>query len=94
MAEAAAVAPKLERPSLEAEPRWAAVLGLPCDLTVDVPLPGFRVGDLTKLAPRMVIDSHWQVGEDVPVRVNGQLVAWGEFEVVSNRLAVRLTELR
>lgn len=68
--------------------------GLPCDLTIDLPLPGFKVGDLAKLVPRMVIDSHWPVGEDVPVRVNGHLVAWSEFEVVGNRLAVRLTELR
>jgi flagellar motor switch/type III secretory pathway protein FliN len=74
--------------------KWTRVLALPGELTVELPLPGFRVADLVRLRPQMVVDSRWHAGEDVPLRVNGQLVAWGEFEVVSNRLAVRITELR
>jgi flagellar motor switch protein FliN/FliY len=79
-------------PDLERD-KWAHVRDLPCKLTVDLPLPGFRVMDLLALAPRSVIDTHWPVGNDVPLRVNGELLAWCEFEVVENRLAVRLTEL-
>jgi len=30
---------------------------------------------------------------DIPFRVNGLLVGWAEFEVIGNRLAVRITEL-
>ncbi len=74
--------------------KWKHVLTYACDLTVELPVPGFRLGDLAHLAPQMIIDSHWQVGEDVPLRLNGELVAWSEFEVVSNRLAVRITELQ
>lgn len=73
--------------------KWAHVRDLPCKLTVDLPLPGFRVMDLLALGARSVIDTHWPVGNDVPLRVNGELLAWCEFEVVENRLAVRLTEL-
>lgn len=73
--------------------KWMAVKDLACYLTVDLPLPGFRVADLMELGARTVIDTHWPVGNDVPLRMNGELLAWCEFEVVENRLAVRLTEL-
>jgi flagellar motor switch/type III secretory pathway protein FliN len=73
---------------------WDSVLGLRCELSIEVPLPGFKVYDLSRLRPQMVIASQWRVGDDVPLRVNGQLIAWSEFEVVRGRLAVRITELR
>jgi len=72
---------------------WEQALGLPCRLTLDMPLPGFRVEDLLRLRPRTVINSHYRLGADVPLRVNGKLIACGEFEVVGEHLAVRLTEL-
>ncbi len=72
---------------------WARVLPLPCRLTVDVPLPGFTVADGLRLQRGSVINSHWAEGADIPLRVNGELIAHGEFEVVGNHLAVRLTEL-
>jgi flagellar motor switch/type III secretory pathway protein FliN len=73
---------------------WERALHLRCELTVEVPLPGFKVHDLARLAPQMVLPSQWRVGEDVPLRINGQLIAWCEFEVVRGQLAVRITELR
>jgi flagellar motor switch/type III secretory pathway protein FliN len=72
---------------------WVQVLLLPCSLTVDVPLPGFTVADVLRLKRSSVINSHWRVGTDIPLRLNGELIASGEFEVVGNNLAVRLTEL-
>jgi flagellar motor switch protein FliN len=82
-----------ESAAAKALPAWTGVQLLPCDLTVDLALPGLRVRDLLQLEPGWVIDSHWQVSADVPLRVNGELVAWSEFEVVGDRLAVRLTEV-
>ena len=75
------------------EDKWARVQDMACDLTVELTVPGFRVRDLIQLQKRAVIDTHWPVGNDVPLRLNGELLAWCEFEVVENRLAVRLTEL-
>ena len=72
---------------------WLRVEALPCVLTVEVSVPGFTVSDLVHLEPGRIIASRWIVGQDVPLRVNGELIAWSEFEVVQNRLAVRLTEL-
>ena len=72
---------------------WTHALELPCELSVELPLPGFRVADVLRLGRQSVIRSEWRVGTDVPLRVNGELIARGEFEVVGNCLAVRLTEL-
>jgi flagellar motor switch/type III secretory pathway protein FliN len=77
----------------EQQQNWKPVLDLRCDLTVDLAMPDFKIADLLKLRPGAVIDAHWRVGQDVPLRLNGTLVAWIEFEVVVDRLAVRLTEL-
>ena len=66
---------------------------LACKLTVDMPLPGFCVRDILQLKPDFVVDSHWRLDIDVPLRVNGKLIACGEFEVAGNHLAVRVTEL-
>lgn len=82
-----------EQQQEEEDARWRPVLGLPCQLTVDLPLPGFTVADFLKLRGQSVIDAHWRLGHDVPLRLNGMLIGWIEFEVVGNNLAVRLTEL-
>lgn len=73
--------------------RWKPVLDLPCDLVVDLPLPGFKIADLLKLRPGAVISAHWRLGQEVPLRLNGTLIGWIEFEVAGDSLAVRMTEL-
>jgi flagellar motor switch/type III secretory pathway protein FliN len=75
------------------ETRWQPVLALPCDLMVDLPLPSFTVADLLKLRPGSIANAHWLVGHDIPLRLNGTLIGWAEFEIMGNNLAVRLTEL-
>jgi flagellar motor switch/type III secretory pathway protein FliN len=92
MAEPASVA-LLQNTKAAVPDVWAQVLPLPCRLTVDVPMPTFTVADALRLRKGSVINSHWQVGTDVPLRLNGELIARGEFEVVGDHLAVRLTEL-
>ncbi|HLW89251.1 MAG TPA: FliM/FliN family flagellar motor C-terminal domain-containing protein [Terriglobales bacterium] len=95
-----AEAPRNQRENLEAgldhgsdEARWRPLLGLPCQLTVDLPLPHFTIADLLEMGAGSVIRSSWRVARDVPLRVNGTLIGWSEFEAVGKRLAVRLTEL-
>lgn len=89
----AATGRELESDAAERPAAWAQLLPLPCQLTVDLPVPKYCVADVLHLEPSSVVTTHWRVGADVPLRVNGELVAWGEFEVVENRLVVRLTEL-
>lgn len=83
----------VSRSETEEDARWKLALGLTCELVVDLPLPGFRIGDLLKLRTGSVIDALWRAGQDVPLRLNGAQIGWIEFEVVGDRLAVRLTEL-
>jgi flagellar motor switch/type III secretory pathway protein FliN len=72
---------------------WARCADLGCEFTVEVPLPAVRIADLVRLTAGSVVDSHWKVGSDVPARVNGVVIAWGEFEVVGSTLAIRITDL-
>lgn len=72
---------------------WDQVRNLACEFTVDIALPAFKVGDVLKLAQRAVVNTLWPLERDVPLRVNGVVIGYGEFEVVKNHLAVRLTEL-
>lgn len=88
-----ATAPAPAQPAKVTSEAWAQALTLQCSLTVDMLMPGFTVRDALELQKNAVIDSHWRVGTDVPLRVNGRRIASGEFEVVGNHLAVRVTEL-
>ena len=72
---------------------WARVEALPCELTIEIPVPNFSVADLLRLRVGRLINTRWTVGEDAPLFVNGRLIAWSEFEIVNNHVAVRLTEL-
>ncbi len=94
MASAASTQPKQVVIAGDAsEDAWMQAVALPCTITVDLVLPGFTVRDWLQLNRESVIDSRWQVTADVPLRVNGVLVAWAEFEVVNDHRAVRITEL-
>jgi flagellar motor switch protein FliN/FliY len=81
----------VEKPQ-ERDP-WELLHWLPCTLAVDIPVMRFTVGDLLTLSPGSVVETAYHQSSDLPLRVNGQLVGWTEFEVVGERLAVRLTDL-
>jgi flagellar motor switch protein FliN/FliY len=81
------------KPEVLAIDPWTRVEALPCLLSIEISVPNFTVADLVRLAPGRLVDSHWTVGEDVPLLVNGELIAWSEFEILNNHVAVRLTEL-
>jgi flagellar motor switch/type III secretory pathway protein FliN len=66
---------------------------LPCTLVLEIPVVKFTVGDLLGLTTGSIVETAYHQSSDLPLRVNGQLVGWTEFEVVGERLAVRLTDL-
>jgi flagellar motor switch/type III secretory pathway protein FliN len=80
-------------PPPDEDARWKDVLGLPCTISVEIPIVAFAVKDMLNLEPQVVISSAWATTSNVSLRVNGEAVAWCEFEVLGNQLAVRLTEL-
>jgi len=75
------------------ESRWKPVMELPCTLAVDLSVLHFRVRDFLAVRAGSVLRCDWGLGRDVPLRVNGTLIGWGELESTNSRLAVRVTEL-
>ena len=78
---------------MEEEVRWKQLLGLPCSVSVEIPVAAFTASKLLQIEAGGVIASQWATTSNLPLKVNGEFIAWCEFEVLGNRLAVRLTEL-
>lgn len=66
---------------------------LPMQLDVMVRVRSMRVGDLLALARGAIVETTHEHSQDLPVRCGGALLMWSEFEVVEQRLAVRITRL-
>jgi flagellar motor switch/type III secretory pathway protein FliN len=66
---------------------------LPLTVTVEIPVPDFTLEDLMNLRAGAIVKTLHQTTSDVPVRVNGKLIAWAKFEVDGDRLGGRITEL-
>lgn len=69
------------------------VAQIPVQLDVAVPVREFRVRNLLALGLGQVIETRWANGEDVPLAAGQVQLAWSEFEVQENDLAVRITRL-
>lgn len=86
----------IEPPSASPAPQDSDLLEsmpwLPCTLTVDLPVPRFTIGDLLALAEGSIVETACHHTSDLPLRVNKLLIGWTEFNVVGERLAVRITE--
>ena len=63
-----------------------------CQASSEIPVPRFTVGDLLNLRKGAVVQTASAAANDVPVRINGFVVGHGRFEVVGDKLAVRITE--
>lgn len=72
---------------------WEQVMVLPCHLRVEAPVVLFTVADLLGLCPGSIVRSSQKEGSHASVQVNGQVIGRGEFDVVDDALAIRLTEL-
>jgi flagellar motor switch/type III secretory pathway protein FliN len=79
-------------PSVQAEDPLDTMPWLPCNISLELPVVGFTIGDLLNLRKGSVIATACHQTSDVPLRVNGLLIGWTEFEAIDDRLAVRVTE--
>jgi len=66
---------------------------LPCAISLEVAVVRFTIADLLSLTKGAIVETACHHTSDVPMRVNDVLVGWTEFEVIGERLAVRVTEL-
>jgi flagellar motor switch/type III secretory pathway protein FliN len=95
-AQAAIIAPAQPLPlmtQIERHASWPMLSQLRMSMTAGIVLKGFKVRDLLRLEPGQVVESAWPETEDVPLCVGQVQVAWSEFEVMDQRLVVRLTRL-
>jgi flagellar motor switch/type III secretory pathway protein FliN len=65
---------------------------LPCTLSLEIPVVRFTIGDLLSLKEGSIVETACHHTSDVPLRVNQLLIGWTEFDVIGDRLAVRITE--
>ena len=82
-----------QQPQVEPANTWKEAQYLICDLTIELDVPSFTVRDLLQLDKKSVVDTRCKQAINLPLKVNGQGLAWVEFEVLGDRLAVRLMEL-
>lgn len=66
---------------------------LPMQLDVTIPVPRFRVQDLLALEENAILESRWPHADDLPIWCGGVQLVWSEFEVIEEKLAVRITRL-
>lgn len=71
----------------------SALGALPVELKVAIPIPSFRVRDLVTIEKGRVLASEWANGEDLPLSCGDVQLVWTEFEVVDQKMAVRVTRL-
>lgn len=83
---------QLVRP-MEEHLAWPMIARLPVMLAVSIPLRGFKVSGLLGLRCGQIVVSTCKSSEDVPLKAGLLQIGWGEFEVVEQRMALRLTRL-
>jgi flagellar motor switch/type III secretory pathway protein FliN len=86
-------APALSTSGMEEHAAWPMISRLPVMLAVTIPLTGFKVRDLLAVSEGQTIETAWAVTRDIPLRAGQVQLGWGEFEVVEQRMALRLTRL-
>ncbi len=78
---------------IEEHPSWDVLSQLRVSLQAGIPLNGFKVRNLLALQEDQVFESMSPHTEDVSLRVGKVQLGWSEFEVIEQRMAVRLTRL-
>jgi len=78
---------------IEEHPDWLVLSRIPMRLNAGIPLPSFKVKDLLGLRAGQMLHSNWLCTDDVPLKIGAVQLSWSEFEVVEQRMAVRLTRL-
>jgi flagellar motor switch protein FliM len=80
-------------PRIEEHPAWETLAQLRVTMRVGVALNRFKVRDLLSLQDGQVFESLSPDTDDVAVMVGQVQLGWSEFEVMEQRMAVRLTRL-
>ncbi len=83
---------KIGMDRVEEHAGWPLLSRLPMQLRCGVPMR-FKVRELLGLRAGQIILSEWTSTDDVPLKIGAVQLSWSVFEVVEQRMAVRLTRL-
>lgn len=86
-------AEKAQMTLIDQHPAWETLSQITMTMRAEVQLDRFRVRDLLTLAVGQVFESASPDTEDVPIQVGSVQLGWGEFEVVEQQIALRITRL-
>ncbi|WP_348268698.1 FliM/FliN family flagellar motor C-terminal domain-containing protein [Edaphobacter paludis] len=78
---------------IEEHSSWPILSQLAVTMTVEIPLSRFKVQDLLGLKEGQIFQSASPDTEDVPLKIGDVQLGWTEFEVVEQKIALRLTRL-
>jgi flagellar motor switch protein FliN/FliY len=78
---------------IEQHPAWPVLARMPETITASLSLRRFTVRSLLLLAAGQTIESDQPLTEDIPLRIGPVQIAWGEFEVVEQTMALRVTRI-
>jgi flagellar motor switch/type III secretory pathway protein FliN len=73
--------------------RWEAAGSLPTVVSVEMRARRFTLRDLLMLEAGAVLETADRADNHVPILANGELVAWGKFEVIGPTLGLRVTDI-
>jgi flagellar motor switch protein FliM len=79
---------------IEEHPHWETLRNVAVTIRAASILNRFRVRDLLAMKAGQIFETLSPAMEDVPVKVGEMQLGWCEFEVVEQKMAVRLTRLR
>ena len=91
LARTAAATPWMSR--IEEHPSWELLSQMTITMRAEIALDRFRVRDLMALAEGQVFETLSPDTEDVPLKIGQVQLGWSEFEVVEQKMALRLTRL-
>jgi flagellar motor switch protein FliM len=78
---------------IEEHPAWPSLARVPETLTALIPLRQFTVRSLLLLDKGQMVESDRALADDIPMKIGAVQIAWGEFEVVEHKMALRVTRV-
>ena len=81
------VAPK------ETDRRFRSLHNLRCTVTAVLGTGSITVRECLELGPNSVVTLHQHAGQDLEMRVNGVLVAYGEVVIVEDKTSLRVSRI-
>jgi flagellar motor switch/type III secretory pathway protein FliN len=72
---------------------WGDIVAIPAKLSVETPFANLTVRELSVLEKGSVLATRHGAGTPVPVLAAGVFIGWGEFQVVGEKLALRIAEI-